>query len=310
MEQKSFSDMKGNIGANVGDTSSAFATRIGEWINRRWRRVYNSLLLAEVWENVRSDTFSTTDGTAEYALPYDFEDMISLMDETNNRSLDRITQSELVQRFGYNLSEKGGPIAYLQMGSGVVDTQPTSASAIRVQSSSASDVSQSVRIRGLVSGVELSEQVLLTGTTPVSSTNSFTTVYQISLNATCVGKITADANSAAVTIGVIPIGMTQAFYKRLKLHYVPSGTFTLRRTFRRRFLPLSNADDYIPDGEIQDIVELFAEADAWRAKRQFAKAADLINDAGGQLQDAVFRRTASADKMHQMAVLPDPRDTV
>lgn len=309
MEQRSFSDSKTSIGQAVGDTSSAFATRIGRWVNRRWRRVYNALLLAEVWENVREYAFSTTSGTREYALPYDFDEMLTLMDETNDRQLDRITQHEYLQQFGYNLDQTGAPIAYIQYAEGSVATQPTSASAIRFASDAVADTSQKGRVRGIVSGVETTEQVTLTGTTAVSTTKSFSEVYEISLDSVCTGVVTVDSNSAAVTIAVIPIGMKQALYRRLKLHYVPAGTYSMRATYKRRFLPLSNDDDYIPDGELADVVDLFAEADAWRAKRQFAKAADLINDAQGQLSDLIFRRVAGSDKMHQMAIIADPRDT-
>lgn len=86
-------------------------------------------------------------------------------------------------------------------------TQPSSASAIAVVSTSASDI-QNLIIEGTVNGVHDSEVVAITGTTSVSSSKSFSEITGLRLDSAAVGTITATSNAAVVTNATFTVGQT------------------------------------------------------------------------------------------------------
>lgn len=73
---KTFAQMKTNTGTMVQDTSSAFATIIGTFLNDKYRDVWRRIMWSDV---VDFDyTFDTVDDQANYDLPSDFEEEIFL----------------------------------------------------------------------------------------------------------------------------------------------------------------------------------------------------------------------------------------
>lgn len=268
--------MKTNIGQEVQDTSSSFATIIGRYINRR----YFQILRAINWESIRDDySFDTIAGTQDYVLPDDFGKEVYVYDSTNKREIRPISRQNLVRYYsGSGLDTTGTSYRYL-IWEDTVKTQPSSASQLTIISSSASDTTQNILIRGIDSnGMEITERKQLNGTTNVTTTNSFSRIKGISKDAETTGYVTVSAGSD--TIAKLAPTVLEARYKKIKLHFVPTSTITIKMPYYIKPMPLSENEDY-PVIDIADLIERGATADAWRYKRQFAKA---------QAEEALFSK--------------------
>ncbi len=291
---KSFTQMKTNIGAELMDTSSNFATLIGRFINRR----YYQILRAINWKNIQdSYSFSTVVGTNSYVLPDDFGKEVSCYDSTNDIYLSKMDLTEMFRLNGSTYEDAGAIGSYL-IKEDTVKEQPTSASVLAISSSSASDTTQSILIRGISSGVETYETVTLTGVTPVNTTNSYTRVKAISKSAATVGSVTITSNSAAVTLALIPKETLETRYKIIKFDKTPSAVVTIKIPYIIKPLPLSQDYDY-PIIDIADLIEEGSLADGWRYKRQFAKSADMEKIFVVHLQEYVQDLFNEPNQVHQ-----------
>lgn len=144
------------------------------------------------------------------------------------------------------------PTHYREWGSNTVINQPRSASVIRIASSSSSDTSIAVTVFGTVSGYPDYEIITTdssNGTTAVSGSKSFTYVDRIVKGSTSVGRITLDANSAATTIAVLPVGDTVGSleYKKIQLYPIPDAVFPINILYYKDPVRLVN------DGDIHDL---------------------------------------------------------
>lgn len=304
MPNKSFTQLKTNIGAEVQNSSSAFATIIGRFINRR----YFQILRAINWQNIQPDyTFATVSGTQRYVLPDDFGKEISCTDKTNDIELSKTTLEKLYEDYA-DISSSGTVERYCII-EDCVQAQPSAASVLAIVSSSSADTTQTIFIRGIVSGVETYESVTLTGTDSVNSANSYTRIKGISKSAVTAGKVTITSNAAAVTNAVIPKETLETRYKLAVLHYVPAGVYTIAMPHIINPMPLSQDYDY-PVIDIGDLIELGTLADVWRYKRQFAKAQTLEILFNQQLQEYIFAKENEPNMIHQFIPIPYDRETV
>lgn len=137
-----------------------------------------------------------------------------------------------------------------------VINQPTSASAVTISSSSASDTSQTVTIFGTVSSYPDSEVLSLNGTSSVASTKSFSNIDRITKSASTTGRITATSNSANVTIAVLPTGyQTDAIrYKKVQLFPLPDAIIPIQVYYYKQPYRLVN------DGDVHELGDAFDEA--------------------------------------------------
>ena len=89
---RKFSTMKSRVGNAVQDTSSTFASIIGEYLNDKYREIWNRMM----WSvKVNNDyTFESITDQAQYDLPADFKDEIFV---TNLATGDTITRKTINQ---------------------------------------------------------------------------------------------------------------------------------------------------------------------------------------------------------------------
>ena len=301
---KSFSVIKTNIGAEVIDTSSAFATIIGRFVNRRYFQILRSIN----WRNINDAyTFDTVVGTQRYVLPDDFGKEISCTDTTNSGELSKFQIDELYST--YKTITGTGSIERYAIVDSPVQAQPSAASTLSIVSSSASDTSQTILIRGISSGVEVYESVTLTGISAATSTNSYTRIKGISKSGATAGYVTITSNSAAVTNAVIPLETLETRYKILIIHYVPTSVSTIALPYIVNPLPLSQDYDY-PVIDIADLIEIGAIADCLRYKRQFSKANAYEVNFTHQLNDYIFNKENQPNEVIQFSPQGYSRDTV
>jgi hypothetical protein len=280
---RTFTTMLANVGAEVQDTSLPFRTIIKEFINRRYFQILRSIN----WKHITPDyTFDTVAGTQEYILPSDFYKAINVRDTTNGFELAASDLQQLLSDFPDEFTDSGSPARYYILEDNIQE-QPTAASVVAVVSSSASDTTQTVRVRGISSGVEKTETVTLNGVTPQNSTFSYTRLLGISKSAVTVGAVTCTTNAAAVTNATLGPETVVSFVKKIGLHYVPGSVYTISVPYIRKPLPLIEDSDY-PVSDFCDLIELGSRADAWRYKRQGAKASDCESRFEVELQRYIW----------------------
>jgi len=300
---KSFSVIKTNVASEVQDTTTSMKSLIGNYINRR----YFQILRAINWQNVRDDySFDTIAKTQDYVLPDDFGKEIYTLDSTNGRELSRVNMQDLVRVYPDSITSTGTVYRYAILDD-AVENQPSSASTITVVSSSSSDTSQKVLIRGISGNVEITEELSLNGTTNVTSTNSFSRIKAISKDADTVGKITVTAGST--TIAVLAPKVLESRYKKVRLHYVPTQTLTIKMPYIIKPLPMIEDSDY-PIIDIADLIEIGAMADAWRYKRHFLKAKNYEILFQEQLADYVWDKENQPNEVTQFKPATFNRDNL
>ena len=295
---KDFLTITTNVGNRVQDPSSTFATVIKTFVNKR----YFQILRAINWQNINYDyTFDTVGGTQNYVLPDEFGKEISARDTSNGLELSAYDYQNLATDYPDGVSDEGSVARYI-IYEDTVKAQPTASSALAIVSSSTADTTQSILVRGISGGVELTETVTLNGTTPANTANSYTRVKGISKSAVTAGKVTVTSNTGAVTLTVLPPKVTESRYKLIKLHYVPITAITISLPYIIKPLPMTENNDY-PIIDIADLIEIGAEADAWFYKRQGNKASARETMFGVELQQYIY------DKENQPNVVTQFRPT-
>jgi len=86
---KTFTVMQGNVGANVQDTSTALATKVGVWLNDAHQDAANRYN----WSSLIDDdhTFESVVDQSEYSLESDFMDELALVNTAQGYTLNRAT---------------------------------------------------------------------------------------------------------------------------------------------------------------------------------------------------------------------------
>jgi hypothetical protein len=102
--------MKTNVGNNVQDTSTSFATLLGVWINNR----YSDILKRTNWEVVDFDySFSLSAGSTMATLPSNFGKEISVYDATNKQEIDFIDLKDFITNHPDTKDSSGQVTGYL-----------------------------------------------------------------------------------------------------------------------------------------------------------------------------------------------------
>lgn len=267
-----FVTIKQNVGLVVGDSSSAMLSLIGGFINDRLMEI---LRRTNILDTNRQDySFSTVAGTEDYILPQDFGKEISVRDATNKVNLKRVDLQSSIMSNPYSTDDTGVVCQYTILDK-TVRSQPSASGTITAVSSSSSDTSQTVYIKGFDSnGYEDYETLTLNGTNTVTSTKSFSRILLVGKSAASDGTITVKADSGSTTVAVLSRAMLEHRIKVMRLSNIPNGAISIEINYLQNPTPLSNDYDY-PLLDCADILEAGATADAWRFKRQFSKAADM-----------------------------------
>ena len=304
---QSFSVLKTIVAANVQDTSASFATLIGYWVNNRYRDIINSYDWEQLYHN---QSYTTTANISSYPLDENTERLIFVKDRTNDSYVEVITEHTFLDNYYDDLDSTGQPeVCYLT--SAPVRTQPASGEKLTMKSSSASDTTPTVLIRGITSTAgEVYETLTCNGTTAVTASNTYTKVLGISKSAATVGKISVYENDEATLKAELSPETLVSRYKSINFHPIPGSTqnITYQVRCKRRVTPLSQTYDYPVIEDTEDIIELGAQADAWKYKRQFTKATALETQYQIAKSDRIHREVAQPAILHQFPVQPLNRD--
>jgi hypothetical protein len=92
ISNKTFLIMKTDVGEIVGDTSTAFLTKIGKRINERYRDAFRRYQWSQTFTTA---TINTVAGTQSYDLPSDFGEVVYVFDSTNKVPLGQAPETAI-----------------------------------------------------------------------------------------------------------------------------------------------------------------------------------------------------------------------
>ena len=259
-----FKEMQRRVGRRLQNTATSTTNandilpKIKDFCNERYHRILRS----HPWEECLGDTTMTiVASTRAYALDRDIDKIWSVFDQTNGQSIKIIGSQDYVRYHAIDFDQTGNvvvgdPSRFYPVGKYTVKAAIASvAEKIKVVSSSASDVTPlCVRVKGLVSGVEASENLTLTGTSAVTSSNTYDASQKISAvigttdgtEPAPAGEITVSGNTSTTVFSKINRAEQSTLYQWIEVSPLPkaSGTQpTWRLFYTRRIQPLYNDND-------------------------------------------------------------------
>jgi hypothetical protein len=229
--------------------------KVKDWSRTRYDRIMRSFPWNEL---VRNYSLSVTASTRDYALRYDLASIIKFWDTTHGQEITERTIQDHVRHVAPVLEVTGNvttgqPENYINIGSKGVSALLSTADQVQVVSTSASDISPVViRIRGEVSGVEVSESITLTGTTAANSTNTFDSGAELFV--TCgtsdgtlqdlAGVVTVrEKTTTSNTLAKLPPGERSPLYRWIRLSPTPASALTAQIWYKKKWPALVNDND-------------------------------------------------------------------
>jgi hypothetical protein len=259
-----FKEMQRRVGRRIQNTATSVANandilpKIKDFCNERYHRILRS----HPWEECLGDTTVTlTASTRAYALDRDIDKIWTIFDQTNAVPIKIIGAQEYVRNYALDLDQTGNvvtsdPTKCYPVGKYTVKAAIAAvAERISIVSTSASDITPlCVRVKGLVSSVEASEDITLTGATPALSSNTYDASQKLSVvigttdgtEPAPVGEITISGNTSTTVFSKINRAEQATMYQWIEVSPLPkaSGTQpTWRLFYGRRIQPLYNNND-------------------------------------------------------------------
>ena len=262
---KNFKNIYENVGSNIQDTSSAMETLCKRFVNE----VYFDALRRVNHQSINRD-YSFTATTQDNVLPSDFSKELAVYDATNKITINKTSQENEIDGNVSSISSSGSISGYAILDL-PVRVQPSSAATPSFVSSSASDNTQTLFVRGISDDVEVTETITLNGTTAVDAINSYSRYKAITKSSATVGKITGTHGSDTIVV----MGQDDIDYrvKVMRLYAAPAQATVINVPYIIKPMPMSSDYD-VPIIDIADIIELGATSRAFQYKRQGAKASD------------------------------------
>ena len=234
------------IRCSLLSTNSTDQARMLSAINNQLTRLFLTTSL----ESER-EVFTLTTVAEQYLYNLDSRVLrsINFRETTSPHKLDYMARNDFEKEHpDITVADDSGlPDTFVPMRKVRVTNQPTAASKISIKSSSASDITTYyVVVKGYDSTGQLyTERLLLTGTTAVVSTNTYTTLLSISKDTT-IGTITATSNTAAVTNIILLPGEKQKEHWQVLLYKIPDDDYTIYYSAQVMPWILSYGEDALP----------------------------------------------------------------
>ena len=253
---------------------------------------------------VKSKTFlSVIDQATYYITGVPQQSVREIVDVSNERPL--IAETELdLNSLDIDREDGSDPCIYILGDISYILSQNVAASVVAVVSDSAADITQKALIRGLVSGIEVTEEVTLTGTVAANSTNTYdiSGLISITLDSTCTGTISTSTTAGAVTnVKIIPSRLYTE-YLPITLWGTPSTADDIFRLEYYKELPYleNNADPLgIPSTWISLLIDISL-IEAHRQGYEFQPSELLLRSVKADLKDFSAKYQRSRKKYMSM----------
>ena len=194
-------------------------------------------------------SFDSVASQPTYALPQGIARLKSLREITNDHVLTPRSREWYRVAYPDPAAVTGTPDSVIYIGDAAVAKQPSDASDIFVDSTSASDTNTAYLEGYRTGGYFTSLSVSMTGTTAVSLKGSalITDIVEITkfyLSSAAVGEVTLHEDASGGTeLARIPIGQTHARYRKVALAPTPSSAITYLADFEWDPQNMANAND-------------------------------------------------------------------
>lgn len=191
-------------------------------------------------------TFASVASTAQYSLPQDVARIVNVRDATNDLTLRGTSWEWYTAQEPDPTAMTGTPECWVPAGFSAVASQPSNASALYVDSTSASDTGTCF-VEGIrTGGYPFSQAVTMTGTTAVAigSWTDILAVTKFYLSTSAVGTVTLVEDAEGGTeLARIPIGQSSSRYLRIALWPCPSSAITYTLDYQRQIPDMLSPHD-------------------------------------------------------------------
>jgi len=318
-----FRELQRQVQAKLQNTDTSVTAandllpKIKDWINIRYMRIYRSFFWEESIDNYDLTIVASTE---EYAFDRDVGEIIGIFDKTNAKTIEQDTILGHMRYKANSLDKTGNivtdnPTRWRPTGVFTVKNAiAASAEKIRCVSDDAADVSpESVRITGLVSSVEIGNDITLTGTSTADSTDDFDATQKINVSVGTTdgtrkgtaGKITVSGATSGTVFAVISPFESAHKYQWFKVSPKPksSGTQAVWEIWYQKAFRNLNENNDIPIFDCSAEIAQGAFADALREdglEQEANVAEQIFVTMVGELQ-AVKKNHTFADQFRPVS---------
>lgn len=234
----------------VGHTAPDARTlaRVRRFVNEGLRTVLGEPGMERFADTDAPSTFASVANQARYVLPESIARIQHITDRTNDWRLSPMALAQYRLLDPDPSSNTGTPSHYVPIGVVGVAVQPSDASTVFVDSTSASDT-MTAYVEGVITGGYLRKAaVTMTGTTGVALTSAiadFIEIHDFYLSAPATGTVTLHEDAEGGTeLARIPIGRQRSSYYGFYLWPTPAAAITYYVDARREVQPLmANTDE-------------------------------------------------------------------
>ncbi len=270
--------------------------KVKDWAGSR----YDRIMRVFPWKHLdRTYDLTVAISTTDYALRRDLETVYTVVDVTTGGLINEETQQSHdrfvapVFEVAGNVST-GSPDKYRFIGSKSVSALLSIADKIQVISGSTSDITPKViHVVGEVSGVQVSEDIVLNGTTAVDSANTYDASAELILsqgtNDGTVGDLAGvvtvrEKTTSANTLSTFAPEERAPQYRWVRFSPTPAAALTARIWYKRKWRRLVDDNDIpevpcaneIIEGVIADA--LWEDGQEQAAQAQEAKFNNVVNE--------------------------------
>ena len=240
------SDLLADLYRRFGYASSPateISTRFGQYLNEVQQEILSEPGMGALLNG--SITFASVASTPQYSIPQAIARVKTIYETTNDRRLEMRSLDWYRSLYPDVAVQTGTPEIFVDLGFLGVAKQPSDASQLLVDSTSASDTNTAYIEGYRTDGYFTSASVTMTGTTAVNlGTTDIVFVTKFYLSAAAVGTVTLHEDASGGTeLARIPIGQTFARYRRIALVPTPASAVTYTVDFEWDPQNMSNAND-------------------------------------------------------------------
>jgi hypothetical protein len=223
-----FREILRRAGARLSNTNTSITEendlypKMKDWANERYERIYDSYPWRASLDNL---TLTLTASTLDYALNRDIGKIWAVYDQTNGWPIKETDVQSHIRFYAEDLDQTGNiqvgdPRRYYHTGTYTVLAEiGDTAEKVKVASTSTLDITPNVvHIVGLVSGIELSEDITLTGTTVAQSSYTYDASQKLRIS---VGTSDETRKSVVGVITVTGVTSSTVFAKVSPYEYAP-----------------------------------------------------------------------------------------
>lgn len=285
-------------------------------VNKAISTAYTSYAEAHDWRQLRRVktsglTFNT--GSAFFYCPSDVDVVVALINSTTIEYLEPRSMESMAYMDVSDFTQSGWMMEYGDAGdAGRTADFHTAAELLTVESSSSSDTSIPIRLVGLnSSGDEFTRSVSTnssSGTTAVSSSDTFTDLFSASTSSTHAGTLIIKGATSAITYARIAPDETTVRYKRLRINQQATTADNAVLIYKKAVRKLVNDDDII-EIPISTALREMAISVGLEFLQNWAAANVHKQTAGEALQVSLAKSLAGGGGVEQSRPMMAPRST-